>query len=508
MFEKKRNKKILFIILLLGFLIRIIYLYFFKDTVFFNPYLMDKFDQKTFILWAEEIIKHPFWVDGKIFYMAPFYPYFLSLIYLLTGKSLIGVLIFQIFLDVILCYLLFMLGKYIICEEAGLIAAFFGSFYKTFIVYSSTILSDSLILFLYTFFIFLVYFALQKENFLRWTFCGIVLGFSALAKPTIGIYLPFLLTGLFLYPENRLIPLNISRKKQVLIVFLILITVSGLTVLPVTLRNFYVGKVFVPICANGPENWRIGNSSDSIGLFYYPTGTLLSPLSLVFWKKILMKLNLFFISYEWPQNMNVYQMEEVIPFLKIAFLRFGFIVPVGMAGFFLLFKNFKKNFLFLSFTFTNVLWVVLFFITDRYRLPSVACFMVCASYVFIWTFEKLKRERKILSPFFLWLIIGLFAYFFDITPGEKIPDMNYKIFASLTTKNINHDLKKGNNLLAYKKAKTLLRILPDSHISHFLMGCVYSEMGKEEMAKQELKKSLEIKPDFELAKKFLKEISK
>ncbi|MGB9677627.1 MAG: glycosyltransferase family 39 protein, partial [Candidatus Ratteibacteria bacterium] len=177
-----------------------------KDTVYFDPYIMDKHDQKTFILWAEEILKHPFFVDGKVFYMAPFYPYFLALIYLLTGGNLFGIYLMQILLDVFLCYLIYLLGKLLINENVGILACFFCAFYKTLVVYSVSILSDNTITFLYITFITSLYVSLKKNNFNWWILTGILLGFSALAKPTIGIFLPFLLIGLILYPKENLIP--------------------------------------------------------------------------------------------------------------------------------------------------------------------------------------------------------------------------------------------------------------------------------------------------------------
>jgi len=295
--NRKREKIILISILLTGLIIRLIYLYFFKDTAFFNPYLMDKHDQKTFILWAEKILEHPFFVDGNIFYMAPFYPYFLSFLYLITRGSITGILIFHAIIDTCTCFLFYLIGKKLFNGKVGLIAAFLACFYKTYIVYSISILSDSIILFLYVFFFYLLLLSLEKPSFKWWIITGIILGFSALAKPTIAIYLPFLLFGLFYWREKKFLLLNISHNKQAFLTFSLLIFVSGLTILPVTIRNFIVEHKFVPICSNGPANWAIGNSSDSIGLFFYPEGKILSPFSLAFWKMFVMKLKLFFVLF-------------------------------------------------------------------------------------------------------------------------------------------------------------------------------------------------------------------
>lgn len=504
--EIRGNKKLMLgLILLLGLTIRIVYLFFLKDTVYFDPYIMDKHDQKTFILWAEQILKHPFYVDGNVFYMAPFYPYFLSFIYFLTAGNLFGIYLIQIFMDVILCYFIYLLGSLLMDEWTGILACFFCAFYKTLVVYSISILSDNTITLLYIAFITCLYISLKKHNLKWWIITGILLGLSALAKPTIGIFLPFLLIGLILYPQE-ILPLKISSLKQKILVFFILVFISGIVILPVTIRNWYVGNVFIPICSNGPENWRIGNSSDSIGLFYYPKGYLLSPLSIDFWKLFLRKMHLFFTSYEWPQNMNVYLMEQLIPFLKFAFVRFGFVVPVGIFGLFLFFKNFKKNALFIFFTISNVLWVVLFFITDRYRLPAVCCFSVSASYLLVWSYNEIFKNKKILFPFILFLFSFIFAYIFNTKPGELLPEESKKIFGYLSTKGIEKDLKNRDLIKAYKKAIDYWKILPFDPKSNFLFAVVYYEMGYKDMAIFYLQKVLEINPEFKLAEKFLKDI--
>lgn len=505
----KRNKIILCIIIFLAFLIRFSYLLFLKDTAYFNPYVMDKHDQKTFILWAEQILKYPFYVDGNVFYMAPFYPYFLSFLYLVSGGNLFLIYLFQILIDVFLCYLFYLLGKILVDEKVGILSAFFCAFYKTFVVYSSSILSDSLILFLYIAFITFLYIAIEKENFKWWIITGVLLGFSALAKPTIGIYLPFLFLGLLIYEKKgNYIPLKISLIKQKIFIFFLLLLISGIIILPVTIRNFYVGKVFIPICSNGPENWRIGNSSDSIGLFYYPKGKLLSPFSIDFWKLFLKKIYLFFTSYEWPQNMNVYLMDELIPSLKFAFVRFGFIVPLGISGLILFFKNIRKNFLFLSFTLSNILWVVLFFITDRYRLPAVGCFIICSSYLILWTFEEIFKKKKILIPFILFLFSFIFSYIFNTPPAELLPIESKKIFGFLSAKAIENDLKEGKKEKAYKKAIDYLKILPEDPKANFLMAIVNYDIGNFSETEKYLKKTLEIDPNFQPAIHFLKNVLK
>jgi len=503
--KSSRANLILPAILLAGLIIRLVYLYYFRDTVFFNPVLMDKHDQKTFFIWAQQILNNPWHVDGKAFYMAPFYPYFLALLLFISGGALVPVLIFQLLLDTVICIFVFYLGKKIYDAGTGLIAAFFASFYRTSIVYAASVLSDSLIFFLYMFFMLLVYYALEKPNFIRWAAAGVVLGFAALAKPTISIYLPFLLLGLYLYPDKKMLSSELPLRLHPLMVLVILIAVSGLTILPVTLRNFSVSGEIIPICTNGLVNWKIGNSSDSIGLFYYPKGELLSPLSLPFWRLFLAKLNMFFTSYEWPQNMTVYVMEELVPSLKAAFVKFGFIAPAGMGGLILMLRNWRKNFIFISFALSNVLWVVLFFIVDRYRLPAAGCFMVSSAYLLAWSVGKIKK-RNIISALAIWVFVGIFAYFYNITPGPLVPPASIETFAALSVKNIQNDLSLQDTESAYKKAVQYYRLMPGDFRSTFMLACVFADMGQKENGVRYLEETLRINPGFEPAQRFLEDL--
>ncbi|HOL21975.1 MAG TPA: glycosyltransferase family 39 protein [bacterium] len=504
--KKNYKPKILLgIILFVGFILRCIYLYYFKDTPYFNPFLMDGHDQKTFILWAQQILKHPWYVNGEPFYMAPLYAYFLAFSHLITGGNLLLIAMIQLTIDVLLCFLIYYTGKILYNEWAGIIAAGLSIFYRTSIVYAATVLSDSLIYFLYILFIMLVYYSLQKPNFIRWVITGILLGLSALAKPTIAIFLPFFLVGLYVYPEKKFLPVDIKEKFQPLVIFFIVLIISGMVILPITVRNYYVSGKFIPICTNGPVNWRIGNSTDSIGLFHYPEGKLLSPSSLAFWKLFFRKMGFFFTSYEWPQNLNVHLMEKVIPVLKIAFVKFGFIIPAGLTGLFVLFRNWKKNFIFITFTISNVLWVVLFFITDRYRLPAVGCFSVCAGSLIVWCIEKLKA-KKLLQPVIVLVIASTFAFFFNTKPGPLVPEVSYRVFANLSIKNIQYDIQQNNLQKAHKEALTYYRILPGDFRASFLLANTFFLQGERETAIGLLKQTLELNPQFTPARDMLNSI--
>jgi len=494
------------IILLFAFSIRLSYLIEFRSTVFSNASLMKGMDQRTFNIWAEAIVKNPWVGDGKVFYMAPGYPYFVAAIYKIFGlNSYFTVSFIQILLDMLLCLLLFFLGKWLFNERVGLLASLFAGFYRPFIFYSATLLSDSLILFLNIFSIFTVYWALRKKSYKRWVLVGLVMGFAALTKPTILLFLPFLLIGLLLYPPHLYPPPRGGRNSGGVNPFLawgIVILLMIIIISPVTIRNWQISRRFVPICSNGAVNYKIGNSLDSIGLFMYPKKSLASPFSKPFWRLQGKKLSFFSNSYEWPQNLNIYLLKKITRTLKLPLFGFGFIVPLGILGLFLAFLRRRKSLLLILFTLCNVIWVIGFFVTSRYRLPAVGSLILFAAFFIDWFILKI-REKKSISVITTFLIFLLLFSFINNWQGEKIGSVHLGAFSLLTYKNVNNDIAEGNLLLALKRAKSLVSLLPSSPLGHQALATIYFNLEEFNLAKNEAEITLKYDPEAQGAEKIL-----
>lgn len=480
------------IILIFAFSLRLFYLLEFRQTVFFNASLMKGMDQRTFDIWAEKIVKNPWVGDGKIFYMAPGYPYFVAGIYKMFGSSnYFAVAFIQILLDTLLCLLLFFLGKWLFNKRVGLLAAFFAAFYRPFIFYSVPLLSDSLILFLNIFTIFIIYWALKKRDYKRWVLVGLVMGLAALVKPTILLFLPFLLIGLYFYPKKKFNPL---------LSWLVVILFIAIIISPVTIRNYKLSGRFAPICSNGAVAYKIGNSVDSIGLFMYPKKSLAAIFSRVFWKLQGKKLSFFFNSYEWPQNLNIYLLTKITKTLKFPLFGFGLLVPLGILGLFISLN--KKYLLLFFFTLCNILWVIAFFVTSRYRLPAVGCLILFAAFFIDWLFLKIKERNPVPVVITIFLLLILFP-FVNNWKGGKIGSVALKNFVFLTYKNVNSDIAEGNLLLSLKRAKSLISLLPRSPLGHQILATVYFNLKEFDLAQKEAEVTLKYDPEAQGAKKIL-----
>jgi len=490
---KVRGKHlILLIVLLFGFLLRLSYLSEFRQTPFFNAQLLSGLDQRTWDEIGTKIVSHPWFVDGSPFYQPPGYAYFLAAVYSIFGvHNYLAAGIIQILLDLLAAFLIFLIGRRLWNDWVGLIACILYSFYRPFIYYSATLLSDSFILFTNVLCLFLVYWTLERpERKNRWLLAGLGFGLAAIAKPTVLLFLLF--SFLFFLISLSLTGRGKVRGKSLILPFLLFLLGFLLLVAPVIIRNSQLAGKFVTISTNGPVAWQFGNSSDSIGLFVYPKGSLLSPVSLDFWKLWGRKTLFFFSSYEWPQNLNIYLMTSITNTLKLPLFAFGLIVPLGLAGFFTA-ANVKFRYL-QVYMFASVISVIAFFITGRYRLPAAAGFILLASGYLYFLFEKVLSLRthffplpvgertkvrggNVVRPFqgrqlslhptkdLISVLSSLFALaiiFFVLVhswSGPRIGEVHVKNYAIIARKSVAFDQAHGQAALAQKKIDTFNRFI-------------------------------------------------
>ncbi len=183
----------------------------------------------------------------------------MALTYKIFGHSLFLPRLFQIVLGSLGCVLIFLIAAKLFNRTVGILSGVIAAFYAMLIFYDGQLLITSLIVFLDLAVIGLLILAAEQPRVLNWFFCGIVLGLSAIARPNILVFVPFVLIWMFFQFKNKL------PKKTVLIRWIILCSAVLLVILPVTLRNYTVSKDFVPIAWQGGYNFYLGNNPNASG---------------------------------------------------------------------------------------------------------------------------------------------------------------------------------------------------------------------------------------------------
>jgi len=455
---------LLSVIFVCAFIVRLIYLLEIKSNPFFNLPISDA---RWHDLWALEIVKGN-WLGDTVFFRAPLYPYFLSLIYLIFGHKYFIARLIQIIIGSLNCSLIFLIARHLMNKKIAIIAGLISAFYGVFVYFDTELLIPVLIIFLNLLLVYILLKNTIKQKWSLWFLSGIILGFSAIARPNILIFIPGVLIWFFVNRDK----LHINTAIPLFLTGIILVIV------PVTLRNYYVGHDFVPISSQGGINLYIGNNpiadgkrSIAPGLYMaagedYKDNVWLTSVEIAeektkqklkpsevssFWVKQTLdfvknqpfkylklqvkKLYYFWNGFEIESNKSIYLYRQFSALLKflvwllyIAF-PFGFIGPLALTGMFLTRTKIKKLLLVYLFIIFYMCGVILFFVTGRFRLPVIPFLIIFAAYAVFWFYKQIKENmlHRLIIPvlIFFGLLIACNSNLFNVRKRDKLREHFY-----------------------------------------------------------------------------------
>jgi 4-amino-4-deoxy-L-arabinose transferase-like glycosyltransferase len=335
------------------------------------------------------------------------YPLYLATIYAVVGYHPLAARLIQgIVGSVLICFLIYLIGRRATDELTGLVGAGAAAIYGYFVYYSVALMTE-------TYFIVCVLLALYlslelKENptLVRWIALGLTLGIATLLRQTILIFVPFLLVWLFI--ELRNTPVKWWQ-------FAVPVVVMALMIAPWTIRNYMVYRQLLPLnsnvgyalyASNNPHlgtDWR--NEDIVVPIPEELAGQNEAQLNDALTRKgiefifadparyVLLTLNksLEFFRF-WPsaESSLISNLNRV--------LSFGLFLPFMLLGLYLSFprwRNFLPLYLFIVIH-TGI--HLLSWPAPRYRLPVDAVLMVFAGLTLIELAKQLKTWRQRFSP--------------------------------------------------------------------------------------------------------------
>lgn len=248
--DKSGHTNLLLLILVAAVLIRIPIAFYMGDQVTVLPGIQD---QVSYDALANSLLAgrgysftdswYPFTpANTPTSHWSFIYPPYLAGVYAITGyHPLVARIIQAVVGGVLICLLVYRIGRQCVNKETGLVAAGLAAFYGYFIYYNAALMTE-------TFFIVLVLLTLDlgiglKENptLIRWIGLGVSIGLAALLRQTMLLFAPFLLLWLFIDLRGR----GIRWWKFTLPIVVILVLIT-----PWTVRNYYVYGEFLLLNSN------------------------------------------------------------------------------------------------------------------------------------------------------------------------------------------------------------------------------------------------------------------
>ncbi|MBA4018886.1 MAG: hypothetical protein C0483_17095 [Pirellula sp.] len=242
-----------------GCCVRVLYIGEIRSSPFFN---MLPGDAAAYDAWAHEIAGGDV-VGRTVFYQAPLYPYFLALVYTLTGGGALVARYVQALLGGCACVLLGKTAERWFDRRTGLTTAWLLALNPTAIFFDGVIQKTALETFLTTLFLWSASRTLgdAEARPRRRLVAGFALGLLCLARENAVIWIPVLFATLWwcAFADNR-------RRRAVATAW----CAAGLMLpLGVTaVRNFAVGGTFAPTTSQFGSNFYIGNHAGADGLYH------------------------------------------------------------------------------------------------------------------------------------------------------------------------------------------------------------------------------------------------
>lgn len=263
-----KPRHILWGILILAAVLRLVYLV----SIQSNPdYNIPTADAAFKHYWAQSILKGripppPGMPDPELatspYVRPPTYPFFMALVYLLTGTSFTALRVLQMMMGVASVWLLYRLGRKAFSEAVALLASFFMATYWIFIFFEGELNSPPLIVFLLLAVMNLMLDWSIEPTLKRIGWAGLLFGILVLDRPETLLFLPVLLVWAWRFAPRKNFP--IERRALHLA---LLPTVVALCIAPVTLRNYIKSGEPVLICTIGGLNLYAGNNPEATGYF-------------------------------------------------------------------------------------------------------------------------------------------------------------------------------------------------------------------------------------------------
>ena len=528
--DKDREKIWILAIFVFAFALRIIYLLQIKSSPhFFSPTM----DPLYHDVWAQNIASGN-WIGGKVFFRAPFYAYFLAAVYKIFGHSYIIPRVIQHLIGSFSCVLVYLVAKRLFNRKVAVVSGLIAASYGMFLYFEGELLLDSFLVFFDLLLILLLLKVRETPKFSRWFVCGMVLGFSAITRPNILFFIPFVWLWVFLVFKKE------KPFKKILTYSALFLLGSILIISPVTLRNLVVGGDLVLIASQGGINFYIGNNknSDGVSAIFYKedwqyrdfqqmaeeeTGRSLKPseISNSYYKKgidfhlkntaqglklLIKKLYLFWNRFEISNNQDIYFFRRYTSLIHILPLGFWFIGPLGLVGMILsmlvvggrrakigsgqLKDQREKVSLPILFVFSYMVTVVMFFVTARFRLPAIPFLIIFSGFSLVWLAEKVLEKNISSVRVFLLILAPLLFLTNSNAYHLGVGDFSQAHF-SLG----NVYLKQGKLDLALKEYDSVLVLNPHLSRAHLNRGMVFFRRGEYDNAEKEFLTELELNPD-------------
>jgi len=385
-------------------------------------------DAHFYDAWARRIAAGE-WIGSEVFQGVSLYAYFLALVYELLGTGPVPIALVQAVVGALGVALLYLFTRAALSEAAGLLTALFASFYGPVLLYESFRLADGLATFFASAVLLATLGLLRRPGPLRALGTGLVLGLGALARERLLLVAPPLLL-LFAWSRRG----REATRRTLGSVALVLAGLAAPLGLSLA-HNVAAAGDWVLLSSLGGVNFYVGNRPGASGAFDLPPelgasrrelylGSRLiaeaaegrelaaSEVSahwlergLDFWREAPgdalalagRKLTYFWKGLELTDVVDPDLARRHSAVLSLPLFDFHTVGPLALVGLVVAWTLRRRDPLALgtlvAMLAANVGFMVLFFVSSRFRTSAMPCLFPLAAAAVVWLVERVAARR-------------------------------------------------------------------------------------------------------------------
>ena len=462
--SRSRGRTALLVVFLLALALRLLHLWFSAESSPF--YCAFNVDDLLYHEWANRIAEGEL-TEGKVFFLAPGFPYFLGCLYTVFGPEPLPVILVQIALSSLTCCFVAAAGRMLFGSLAGFLAGMTAALYGPFILFSEVLLSETLHLFLALGALVLFLKSRRSGSLPLWIACGLVCGMATVTR-SYFLLADLLLAAWIVLGDGRLKSAGMIRSAA------FLAGVGAVVALP-ALHNLTEADDLVLINSSGGHNFFMGNHEGANGRYHVPPGLftvdevrpprameesfrkqaekeacrLLKPSEISDfyfdkgidyiksepggWTALLFhKLKLVLMSHEYPGDRNYYQVQRFSPLLRFTPGRFPVVLALALVGLFAIRRQLTAAAPLLIIGAVAFAVLIGFYVTDRFRLALVPTLIILSGAGLTWLWQVAAARRTIAAGVGLAAFAVLFTGSLLLSSGEV--EESYMSFHNLGEK--------------------------------------------------------------------------
>jgi tetratricopeptide (TPR) repeat protein len=484
-----------------------------------NPILyMHVLDERYYLDLGKGIASGHWLGEDGVFFMDPFYGYFLAFIFYFFGDNLTTVRIIQIVLDSFNVVFVYAIGSRIWNKFAGISGALVYAFYPVAFFYTLLILKTTLATTLLLCFILLLLIALDNGRKIHWYGLGLLSAIMIYLRANFILLVPFTVLFCVFFEKSRWRAVI----GHVMLLFAGLATLVSIGVF----RNYLVSNEIVLFNSQaGRLLYSCNNSGNLTGRYNLPSFARAHPVSSekdfqeetelrvgaqlnaseisrywvaetlrLLWQNpkiipvlLFNKLKGTLSNCEIPNNHSYYLASRFSPLLKWPFPSFALALAFGLPGLVLGIQRERKAAILLIPLLTVLITIIVFYTSSRFRMPAVPFLLIgsgiCLSILYYW----IKKSETIKAGMLL-SCVGIIGFLSLLVPCPKGSGTEEFFLAKAYWRQNDYE---NAEYFAFK-GKT---DFPSQARFHVLLGMISSSNNRPDQAIQHNRTAINLDPD-------------